>query len=156
MYEGIDACSALVSRKYARIRAEFGLEWVPNSETRNSPLVVLCSMAEIYTYVMSLQTDVLMPTSLMMTDEQIFKNALSFEPERWLRDAAGNTAPTKALNPFAYLPFGFGSRSCVGRRLAEMEIQILMTRYVLLFFLFFLRYAKPLNNILTHNLQNTS
>ena len=29
-----------------------------------------------------------------------------------------------------YLPFGFGARSCVGRRLTELEIEVLLARMV--------------------------
>ncbi|NWH76302.1 CP27B protein, partial [Piaya cayana] len=48
-------------------------------------------------------------------DGRIFPAPDSFRPERWLRADA-------ARHPFASLPFGIGKRSCVGRRLAELEI----------------------------------
>lgn len=48
-------------------------------------------------------------------------------PERWLVDKDhllyhGNT------HPMVSLPFGFGVRSCIGRRIAELEIEIFMKR----------------------------
>lgn len=33
-------------------------------------------------------------------------------------------------HPFTYLPFGFGSRMCVGRRFAELEMEVLTARLV--------------------------
>lgn len=53
-------------------------------------------------------------------DERYFHEAKLFLPERWLpRD--------KPIHPYAFLPFGFGIRSCLGRRLAELEIYCLIT-----------------------------
>lgn len=50
-------------------------------------------------------------------------------PERWLKETVPNACPeAKATNPFVYLPFGFGPRSCVGKRFAEMEMNVLITR----------------------------
>lgn len=62
-------------------------------------------------------------------EEDRFKYANEFMPERWLKEHLPNACPeAKAANPFVYLPFGFGPRSCVGRRFAEMEINVLTTR----------------------------
>ncbi|NWX10968.1 CP27B protein, partial [Caloenas nicobarica] len=48
-------------------------------------------------------------------DSRHFPAPDSFRPERWLcRDVP--------CHPFASLPFGVGKRSCVGRRVAELEI----------------------------------
>jgi len=40
--------------------------------------------------------------------ERHFKNALEFKPERWLREIK------KEIHSFAFLPFGFGPRMCIG------------------------------------------
>ncbi|NXJ58845.1 CP27B protein, partial [Spizaetus tyrannus] len=54
-------------------------------------------------------------------DARLFPAPDSFRPERWLcRDAA--------RHPFASLPFGVGKRSCVGRRLAELEIHLALAQ----------------------------
>lgn len=69
-----------------------------------------------------------MATLLLLKDGAHFKEPDTFSPERWLRDPTGKNSPQKDMNPFAYLPFGFGVRACVGRRFAEMEIQVLIAR----------------------------
>ena len=56
-----------------------------------------------------------------MLSEKHFTNADAFVPERWLRDC-----PQKHnAHPFAFIPFSHGARMCIGRRFAELEIQIL-------------------------------
>uniref|UniRef100_A0A8C2XUT7 Cytochrome P450 family 27 subfamily A member 3 n=1 Tax=Cyclopterus lumpus TaxID=8103 RepID=A0A8C2XUT7_CYCLU len=57
-------------------------------------------------------------------DEHIYPDAHSFLPQRWLRGA-----PEKSRqHPFGSLPFGFGIRACLGRRVAELEMYLLLSR----------------------------
>ncbi|KAH8041661.1 hypothetical protein HPB51_017463 [Rhipicephalus microplus] len=49
-----------------------------------------------------------------------------FKPERWLRDGDR----TGQVNSWACLPFGLGARSCIGRRVAEVQMQFLIARTV--------------------------
>lgn len=56
----------------------------------------------------------------MCRDENTFPQPNMFQPERWLRD--GRQRP----NPFGSIPFGFGVRGCVGRRIAELEMYMLL------------------------------
>lgn len=69
-----------------------------------------------------------MAHQLVHRDAEHFDDPESFVPERWLR---GNQPQTVRTNrhPFAYLPFGFGKRMCVGKRFVEMQIQLLTARY---------------------------
>ncbi|CAL1679137.1 unnamed protein product [Lasius platythorax] len=69
--------------------------------------------------------DVLACHSLITRDPTQFPRPQEYIPERWLR---GNTEfpSAKEAHPFAYMPFGFGPRSCIGRRFAEMELETLL------------------------------
>ncbi|KAG0696815.1 putative cytochrome P450 12a5, mitochondrial [Chionoecetes opilio] len=56
-------------------------------------------------------------------DERFFPRVKEFVPERWLRHK-----PLGPIHPYASLPFGAGTRMCIGRRLAEQEMYIFLTR----------------------------
>ena len=64
----------------------------------------------------------------MGRDESIFEDAEAFKPERWLRNK--DTALIESAEAFASLPFRFGTRMCLGRRIAELELHLLMARIV--------------------------
>ena len=50
----------------------------------------------------------------------------TFIPERWLRGSSQYEKP----HPFLVLPFGYGPRSCIARRLAEQDIYIILLRII--------------------------
>lgn len=52
-------------------------------------------------------------------DENCFPNAELFLPERWCRDEKGYKA---VKYPSASMPFAMGSRSCIGKKIAETQI----------------------------------
>ena len=54
---------------------------------------------------------------------QKYVNPEKFSPERWLRITG------KDVHPFSSLPFSFGKRHCVGKRLVDMEMSLLVLRY---------------------------
>lgn len=75
--------------------------------------------------------DVLLSNSSLSLDEDQFKQSKDFIPERWLKNNEDPKCPhAKDAHPFTYLPFGFGSRMCIGRRFAELEIEVLTARLV--------------------------
>lgn len=73
-----------------------------------------------------------MANALLQQDEAHYPYNRQFIPERWLKDEASASASrcpsARSANPFVYLPFGFGARACIGKRFAEMEVEILLAR----------------------------
>ncbi|KAI1293694.1 Mitochondrial cytochrome P450 -like protein [Halotydeus destructor] len=69
--------------------------------------------------------------------EEYYSEPNNFQPERWIRkdkkttpNNINNSDSQSAINSYAYLPFGFGARACIGRRVAEMQMQFLLSRVV--------------------------
>jgi len=50
--------------------------------------------------------------------EEYFSNPKSYIPERWIKGDPHESHH----HPYTLLPFGFGTRMCIGRRLAELEM----------------------------------
>lgn len=75
---------------------------------------------------------VAMSNMLIQKDEEHYEKASQFIPERWLKipDEVISITPAKSTNAFVYLPFGFGPRTCIGRRLAELEMEAFTSRIV--------------------------
>lgn len=58
-----------------------------------------------------------------MKDSQ-FPEPEKFLPERWLSSQESEGCPlAKNAHPFSHMPFGFGPRSCVGKRFADLEME---------------------------------
>ncbi|XP_032517342.2 cytochrome P450 CYP12A2-like isoform X1 [Danaus plexippus] len=78
-------------------------------------------------YLIPKGIDVIAPNEYLSKLDEHYPRAKEFIPERWLVEKSdplyyGN------CHPMITLPFGFGVRSCIGRRIAEMEIEILVTK----------------------------
>ncbi|EDV24788.1 uncharacterized protein TRIADDRAFT_56953 [Trichoplax adhaerens] len=64
---------------------------------------------------------------LLSRDESVFDEATKIKPERWIRTSSSSQ---RQHSPFSFVPFGFGPRMCIGRRIAELEMELLITRLV--------------------------
>lgn len=58
--------------------------------------------------------------------EEYVSNPKEFMPERWMSKQG-----EYRIHPFASLPYGYGARMCLGRRFADLEIQILLAKVIL-------------------------
>ncbi|KAJ6618908.1 putative cytochrome P450 12b2, mitochondrial [Pseudolycoriella hygida] len=79
-------------------------------------------------YQIPKDTDIAMVGNVLHLDESHFPRSKEFIPERWLKDIKMEDCPHRSSNPFTFLPFGFGSRACIGKRIAEMEVIVIMLR----------------------------
>nr|QLI62175.1 cytochrome P450 26 [Streltzoviella insularis] len=61
--------------------------------------------------------------------ESEFPRPTEFIPERWIAEKDDPLYYGKA-HPFAFSPFGFGARSCIGRRIAELEVETFLARVI--------------------------
>ncbi|XP_078352546.1 sterol 26-hydroxylase, mitochondrial-like [Oculina patagonica] len=82
-------------------------------------------------------TQVIILVHAMSMSEKYFDDPCSFKPERWLRDNQKPSDGASNVDAFASLPFGFGTRMCVGRRVSELELYLLLTRVVQNYQLFY-------------------
>ena len=46
----------------------------------------------------------------MSKSEKYFKNPNEFNPKRWIKTPSSNSF--EQIDPFCFLPFGFGARMC--------------------------------------------
>ncbi|KAJ8726839.1 hypothetical protein PYW08_015236 [Mythimna loreyi] len=80
-------------------------------------------------YEVPKDVDIVFTHREMALMEKHYPRAKEYIPERWVvkKDDPlyyGNT------HPFVYGPFGFGARSCIGRRIAELEMDTFVARLI--------------------------
>ncbi|XP_005990636.1 1,25-dihydroxyvitamin D(3) 24-hydroxylase, mitochondrial [Latimeria chalumnae] len=68
-------------------------------------------------YMLPKGTVLMIDSHALGSSEEYFDDGKKFKPERWLEEK-------NAINPFAHVPFGIGKRMCIGRRLAELQLQL--------------------------------
>jgi hypothetical protein len=71
------------------------------------------------------QVQLVFPTIVTGNMEEHVNRAAEFLPERWLKNPGDSLY---RIHPFASLPYGHGARMCLGRRFADLEIQILLAK----------------------------
>ncbi|KAK5219377.1 hypothetical protein LTR72_007761 [Exophiala xenobiotica] len=91
----------------------------PNAQ--GLPRIVSKNGATVCGYHMKPGTSVSVPTYTIHRNEAYFKDALKFNPERWIN----NPDPQETYNLQKYvIPFSHGSRACIGRNLANLELRV--------------------------------
>nr|ATW72314.1 cytochrome p450 CYP3047A3 [Brachionus calyciflorus] len=75
-------------------------------------------------YIIPKNTKINVAFFVMSKSEKYFKNPNEFKPQRWLKENQQN----EPINPYTTLPFGFGSRMCIGRRLAEQKMYLILIK----------------------------
>ncbi|XP_075972681.1 cytochrome P450 CYP12A2-like [Anticarsia gemmatalis] len=61
--------------------------------------------------------------------EDQFPRPKEYIPERWTAEKNDPLYYGNA-HPFTHMPFGFGARSCIGRRIAELEVETFLARII--------------------------
>lgn len=76
-------------------------------------------------YEIPKDTNVDINMNVHFQSEYYFKDPTSFQPERWSRGGEGDN-----INPYILTPFGFGTRTCAGRRFAEQDTYLILTKII--------------------------
>ncbi|XP_073228662.1 cytochrome P450 10-like [Porites lutea] len=87
-------------------------------------LRILEQDVELSGYKVPAQTFIFFQEYCTARSEKYFKQPLEFKPERWLRENKDE------IHSFSNQPFGFGTRMCVGRRVAELEIYVFLCQFL--------------------------
>ncbi|KAJ9594070.1 hypothetical protein L9F63_014503, partial [Diploptera punctata] len=86
--------------------------------------IVLCG------YRIPKGVDVAFPNIHLCQTDKHFREAKKFLPERWIRQNGEDRPEAKNAHPFVYMPFGFGPRMCLGRRFAELEMEVVLAKII--------------------------
>ena len=55
-------------------------------------------------------------------DPDYFQNPTEFRPERFQ-----DKEELSRMNPYAFIPFSAGPRNCIGKKVGELEVKIVLT-----------------------------
>lgn len=73
-------------------------------------------------------TTVLLGSNVLMKEATYYPRPDEFLPERWLRDP--ETGKKMQVSPFTFLPFGFGPRMCIGKRVVDLEMETTVAKLI--------------------------
>uniref|UniRef100_A0A1I8MK12 Cytochrome P450 n=1 Tax=Musca domestica TaxID=7370 RepID=A0A1I8MK12_MUSDO len=77
------------------------------------------------------ETQIMIVYLSLINNDSYYPRSGEYLPERWLRSEVENEEnPIKPRSAFVNFPFGFGARSCIGRRIVEMEMELGIARLV--------------------------
>lgn len=91
--------------------------------------IIYSNLLTIYACLISnikiiFQIQVVFPTLVTGSMSEFVSEPDKFLPERWMKQHGVNYK----LHPYASLPYGHGARMCLGRRFADLEIQVLLAK----------------------------
>jgi len=89
---------------------------------------ILSEPAVIGGHELPTNTFMLVSSYTMGRCPELFPDPTSILPHRWSRQSSSSSVRRQMM--FSSLPFGHGARGCVGRRLAENQIHLLISRVV--------------------------
>ncbi|XP_077977790.1 1,25-dihydroxyvitamin D(3) 24-hydroxylase, mitochondrial-like [Glandiceps talaboti] len=101
-------------------------------------------------YHIPAKTTLTLQTWLIARDPEYFKDPHEFKPERWLQRRKRQHNPEENFHVFLSLPFGFGTRMCIGRRIAELELHLVLARIIQRFSLETTTDVEPVLRIIVH------
>uniref|UniRef100_A0A6P4G2S0 Probable cytochrome P450 12d1 proximal, mitochondrial n=1 Tax=Drosophila rhopaloa TaxID=1041015 RepID=A0A6P4G2S0_DRORH len=73
-------------------------------------------------------SNVMLASNILLQDDRYYPQADKFLPERWLRDP--QTGKKTPISAFSFLPFGFGPRMCIGKRLVDLEVETSVAKLI--------------------------
>ncbi|XP_047991754.1 cytochrome P450 CYP12A2-like isoform X2 [Leguminivora glycinivorella] len=114
------------SRRYLRACVKESLRiWavVPSNLRRTSKEHVVAG------YRVPIGVDVIAPNEYLSGLDKYYPRGKEFLPERWVVEKSDPLYHGNA-HPMVYAPFGLGVRSCIGRRIAELEIEVFLTKFL--------------------------
>lgn len=104
---------------------------------------------EIASFKIPKGTQIITQNQVISRDPEIYHQPDSFDPDRWTRYR--QLPRDQRPSSFATLPFGFGTRSCLGQRLSELQIKVFVARLIQKFN-FQMSEHIPTKTTLIHNL----
>lgn len=90
--------------------------------------IIMEKETEINGFLFPKNTQFVLCHYVVSRDPSVFPEPESFQPHRWLRQR--ETENSRKQHPFGSVPFGHGVRSCLGRRIAELEMKLLLSRLI--------------------------
>ncbi|XP_059056285.1 cytochrome P450 4C1-like [Achroia grisella] len=85
---------------------------------------MLNERVKLSNYTIPANTDCMIHIFDLHRREDLYKNALAFEPERFLPENS------VGRHPYAYIPFSAGPRNCIGKKFAMMEMKSAMSAVI--------------------------
>lgn len=85
---------------------------------------ILTNDVVVYNYHIPKGTYMLLATHLSSTKEEFFEDAEKFKPDRWFSPEMSESR----LENMASIPFGYGTRACIAKELAETQISMVLVK----------------------------